>query len=412
MPRSGGSSRSCSRVADPLGSFNKRLTCRGGARTQPGKKGASVCPVRIPRTRLLLMCSQLLVLVFLPTVPAARSGPAHAATGVAYRKSAAASRRVPGAELWVQRYDNPERTIGYFLEASPDGTKVFVTGRLGSPDLIDYLTIAYDALTGEMLWVDRYNGPAGSDDRVSSVKVSPDGSRVFVTGRSYGGSSGDDYATIAYDASSGTRLWVARHNGPGNGEDVASSLGVSPDGTSVFVTGRSDGGRSRFDYATVAYSAATGAELWATRLSPLASFDDVPSSLGVSPDGTKVFVTGQSQMRFDEAYFTVAHDASTGIAIWAKLDESGVESRASSLGVSPDGAQVYVTGVAPKGYATIAYGSSTGAKLWVSHYGYPEGVNPVAHSLGVSPDGTKVFVTGSIFYGNSEDVVTIAYSTN
>ena len=61
---------------------------------------------------------------------------------------------------------------------------------------------------------------------------------------------------MAYEASTGVKLWAKRYNGPGNGDDQAYSVAVSPDGSRVFVTGGSDGGSTtKFDYATVAYEA-------------------------------------------------------------------------------------------------------------------------------------------------------------
>jgi DNA-binding beta-propeller fold protein YncE len=141
------------------------------------------------------------------------------------------------------------------LGVSPDGSVVFVTG--GSiPAAIgfyNYATVAYDAATGAELWVGRYTN--SGDDYAKALVVSPDGSTVFVTGTSSGSMSGRDYATVAYDTASGGQVWARRYNGPGDASDEAYALAVSPDGSAVFVTGASFGSSSGFDYATLAYSA-------------------------------------------------------------------------------------------------------------------------------------------------------------
>jgi DNA-binding beta-propeller fold protein YncE len=87
----------------------------------------------------------------------------------------------------------------------------------------------------EPLWRSSYNGPADPH----ALAVSPDGSKVFVTGGSESRSGDRDFATLAHDASSGAKLWRTRFDGPGNGDDYGDALAVSPDGSEVFVTGRS-----------------------------------------------------------------------------------------------------------------------------------------------------------------------------
>jgi WD40 repeat protein len=162
----------------------------------------------------------------------------------------------PGARLWVARYSGPGNgdDQAFSVAVSPGGTRVFVTGTSqGATSHYDSATVAYSAATGTRLWARRYNGPGNGDDHAYSVAVSPGGTRVFVTGDSQGAGSGYDYATVAYNAATGTRLWARRYNGPGNSYDVATSLAVSPGGTRVFVTGISVGRATGFDYATVAY---------------------------------------------------------------------------------------------------------------------------------------------------------------
>jgi hypothetical protein len=58
--------------------------------------------------------------------------------------------------------------------------------------------VAYSAATGGQRWVSRYAGPSNGSSSACCVAVGPVGTRVFVTGGSYGGTTGIDYATVAY----------------------------------------------------------------------------------------------------------------------------------------------------------------------------------------------------------------------
>src|SRR5204862_169172 len=162
---------------------------------------------------------------------------------------------------------------------SPDGSKVFVSGRSdGGSTSFDYATLAYDAASGAKLWRRRYNGPGDGADAATALGVSPDGAEIFVSGES-AGSTGWDYATPAYDAPSGAGLWRKRYNGPGDGADAANALGVSPDGSEVYVSGSRTEPTGRMNYATVAYEASSGERLWLSSYNGPGKGDDVASAL-------------------------------------------------------------------------------------------------------------------------------------
>jgi DNA-binding beta-propeller fold protein YncE len=335
-----------------------------------------------------------------------------------------------GTFQWATLYQAPEGEDVSSMAVSPDGKTVFITGtRYGGGSGSDYLTVAYRAATGAQLWVRRYRGHSSGFDGAASVAVSPSGRTVFVTGTSNRGRKGNsnlDYATVAYRAATGARLWVSRYNGPRDGNDSAAAVVPSPDGRMVFVTGSSaqrKGPLRNGDYATVAYRAATGARVWARRYDGPGNRDDSAAAVVPSTDGRTVFVTGTSAgVHSHEDWATVAYRAATGARLWVKRHDGPVSSEdaAVSLAVSPDGNTVFVTGdswldnpqnrTAPTEYVTIAYRAATGARRWARHYQNGRADQAGAVSVAVSPGGL-VFVTGTSQRDNGDgDYATIAYS--
>ncbi len=236
-----------------------------------------------------------------------------AAIAIAFVAAPGASGTTMSRKLWSARYDGKAHLNDQasWDALSPDGSALYVTGKSAGANGDDYVTIAYATTTGDKLWKASYDGPAhGADDGVGVV-ASPDGSAVFVTGTSAGDTTGSDYATVAYDAGTGAQLWAKRYDGPGHGDDSTISIGFSPDGSNLFVTGDSIGKAGDLDFATVAYDTANGDRAWVARYEGPGHGEDSPGALTVGPDGT-VYVMGGSLGKgtgFDVA--TVAYAGST-----------------------------------------------------------------------------------------------------
>lgn len=146
----------------------------------------------------------------------------------------------------------------------------------------DAFTVAYN-LDGSVRWVARYNGPGAARDAIGDegrgIAVSPSGDRVYVTGgqnEGLGGTATDfrfvgDMVTIAYDAATGAQVWSASYHGPAVGGDMGEQVAVSADGTRVFVAGESQapdlptGKSGGSEAATISYLAATGEQDWVSR---------------------------------------------------------------------------------------------------------------------------------------------------
>jgi hypothetical protein len=251
---------------------------------------------------------------------------------------------------------------------------------------------------------------------------------VFVTGASAGADGMLDVLTLAYDAATGSQNWVARFAEGNAAADEGLSIGVSPDGARVYVTGYRTA--SNADFLTVAY-AADGTELWSRTID--AGGDELGRSLAVGPDGSSVYVTGyrsgapggeQGPLDCGSAgagvgddYITVAYDGGTGQRRWIRNYDGADHDcdQAYGIAVAPDGAAVFVTGSSfsvggDSDVATVAYAGGDGTRLWARRFDGPSHLYDAGDSLLVAPDGTSVYVAGSSVGSTTDfDFLTLFY---
>ena len=318
-----------------------------------------------------------------------------------------------GDTAWVRRYNEPENGADHaYAIAVDDSGNVYVTGRsYGNGTDYDYATIKYHA-DGDTAWVRRYDGPGNNSDEGKAIAVD-DSRNVYVTGRSYGSGTNYDYATIKYHPN-GDTAWVRRYNGPGNNRDESNALAVDGFGD-VYVTGYSYSGETGYDYATIKYSP-DGDTAWVRRYNEPGSNVDEACAIAVDDSGN-VYVTGRSHgSGTAQDYATIKYHPN-GDTAWARRYNGPANDGDVARAITVDGSgNVYVTGESDdsgtsKDYATIKY-YSNGDTAWVRRYDGP--AHDEDHAYAIALDASNnVYVTGRSGGGASVfDYATIKYYSN
>ena len=149
-----------------------------------------------------------------------------------------------GEHVWVKRYEHippQSQDIGFSVAAGQN--LVFATG-MGE---VERVTIAYEATTGDIVWTSTLCRGVGY-----AITLNRDESKVFVTGMgSFLGNTFEDFATAAYDSTTGKQLWADFYGVSDSGVEYARSIALSSDENLLFVAGESSG-----DFTVVAYHAA------------------------------------------------------------------------------------------------------------------------------------------------------------
>jgi hypothetical protein len=227
-----------------------------------------------------------------------------------------------GTEEWAQSLNCSSSGRGYAVAydvALDQEGNVISVGYLNQTTEYTEFTTAKYSPTGDLLWLRMEHGFTGGYDQAFKVKVDSSDD-VYVTGWSEGESTGYDYLTVKYDPA-GNKLWARRYDGPAHAEDCPNDLVVDNQGN-VIVTGRSFGGPTGFDYATVKYSP-SGDELWVRRYSGAvdSSYDEA-EALAVDSLGSVYVTGGAEQTPYAFSGATIRYDPD-GAQRWVSICELG-----------------------------------------------------------------------------------------
>jgi uncharacterized delta-60 repeat protein len=320
-----------------------------------------------------------------------------------------------GARLWVAQYNGPDNRadMATDIEIDAAGNAVVTGSSYGLDTNYDYLTVKYNGATGAQVWTARYNAPPGFyTDSARALDLDSAGD-IVVTGSSENADSVTNYATVKYSGGTGAQLWVTQFNGPDNKNDSAADVKFDSSGN-VVVTGASYGIDTNYDYQTLKYNGATGAQMWSARYNaPPGFYSDFARALALDASGN-VVVTGSSEgVATDPDYATVKYSGDTGAQVWVSRYDGPVDGSdgATAVAVDTDG-NTYVTGgasvsVGVQDYATVKY-AANGAEEWVMRYNGPANADDLATALALDGSG-NVYVTG---YSQSTvaDFATVKYS--
>lgn len=236
---------------------------------------------------------------------------------------------------------------------------VYVTGdATGIGTGSDVITLKYSS-TGTALWTNSFDG-AGANDQAVALRVDEKGD-VLVAAmlREYVLNIGAllDYATIKY-SSSGTALWTNRFDGAGHGEDYLTALAVNAAGD-VYVTGRTTGIGSSWDYGTLKYSS-SGLPIRTNVFDGAGTFNDFANALSVDATGN-FYVTGNSDGGGSGDDSVTIKYSNDGMALWTNRFSGPGNEFDSTSAVAIDGSgSVYVTGT--------SYGSGTSSDFLTIKY--------------------------------------------
>jgi DNA-binding beta-propeller fold protein YncE len=266
---------------------------------------------------------------------------------------------------------------GLFFKS--DGLKMYIVGNSGTSDFVyEYnLSTAWDVSSAVYL---QNFSVAGQDLIPNGIYIKPDGTAFYVTGRTN---------NTVYQYTLGGFSVAAQESNP-------TGLFVRSDGLKMYVVGSGGDEVNEYDLST-AWDVSTATFL---QLFSVAAQDTVPTGIFFKPDGTKMYISGNTGDDVNEYDLSTAWDVSSATFIQS-FSVAGQEATPEGLFFKPDGTKMYVLGSATD--SIYEYNLST---AWsVSTASFLRSLSISDQELAPTdvffkPDGTKMYFSG----GAGDDV--------
>ena len=273
-----------------------------------------------------------------------------------------------------------------------DGSKMYMLGSTSDsvyqyslPTSFDISTASYDSVSFSV---------SGQDATPLGIAFNTDGTKLYMVGivsgsvHQYSLSAAFDLSTASYDSVS---LSVA-------GQDAnPSGIAFNTDGSKMYVVGVSSG--SVYEYALAApFLLDADIPKYTGSSFNLAGQDSTPSGIAFNPDGTKLYMVGNTSDRVHQYSLPTSFDLSTASYDSVSLSVAGQDIAPSGIAFNTDGTKLYMVGNASNRVyqysLSIAFDLSTASYDSVSFS--VVGQDSAPRDIAFNNDGTKLYMIGSV----------------
>jgi hypothetical protein len=215
----------------------------------------------------------------------------------------------------------------------PDGTKMYIIGNGTNGNVYEYnLSTAWNILTASYL---QNFSVTAQETTTAGLFFKDDGTKMYVVG-----SSGDDVneynLSVAWDISTAVFLQLFSVAAQ---ETTPQGLFFKPDGTKMYIVGSSGDDVNEYNLST-AWDISTASYL---QNFSVAAQDGTPTDVFFKPDGTKMYILGDSGNVVNEYNLSVAWDISTASYLQT-FSVAAQEGSPSGLFFKDDGTKMFVVG--------------------------------------------------------------------
>jgi sugar lactone lactonase YvrE len=282
----------------------------------------------------------------------------------------------------------------YGIFITPDGSNLYAYG--ANVDRVYYfkLTTPWDISTGIRPNLYDVATQVGSGN-ATGVKFGDSGTKMYVLSSStaevvyqYTLSTAWDITTASYASKS---LTITTQDG------TMTDITFSSDGTKMYASG--DVNNTVYQYTlSTAWDISTGT--YASKSLLVGTQDTAPTAFVFSSDGTKGYITGNTNNTVYQYTFSVAWDISTGSYASKSFSVNTQAVTPNAICFKSDGTILYVLDDAnntiyqytlgtPWDISTGSYASKSVSTYFISNY-----FEATPHGIDISSDGTKIYFVG------------------
>jgi DNA-binding beta-propeller fold protein YncE len=269
----------------------------------------------------------------------------------------------------------------------PDGLKMYILGSTENAVFSYTLSTAWDVSAASFDFpTEGYFSVAAQEANPTGIFFKPDGTKMYVIGR-----AGDDVneydLSTAWDVTSASYL---QNFSVAAQEIDPTGIFFKPDGTKMYVIGYSEDDVNEYDLST-AWDVSSASYL---QNFSVAAQEATPTGVFFKPDGTKMYIIGQTGDDVNEYDLSTAWDITTASYL-QNFSVAAQETNPTGIFFKPDGTKMYILGTT--GEDVNEYDLST---AWdITSASYLQNFSVAAQEASpqgifFKPDGTKMYVIG------------------